>query len=197
MKVCKRVMSLMLIGGLIACAAPAFCEDEGLGEFVSEAAPKGASMTIPPGNYAMVAKYANKFLSTPPGGSRTIYAENLMDGVDDPNLADELNDFFLLDVRPVAEYCADTVPGAINIPMTELAKPENLAKLPTDKPILVICNTGHTASISTAVLGMLGYDVWTLRFGMMGWRAATKAKIWSPKYSQQIFGAGYAVQKCQ
>ncbi len=196
MNLCLRVMSLVLVGGLIFSVAPAFSEEEGLGEWVHEAAPKGESKVIPPGHFATVAKYADQFLSTSPGGSRTIYAESLMDGVDDPNLADELNDFFLLDVRPVAEYCADTVPGAINIPMSDLAKPENLAKLPTDKPILVICNTGHTASISTAVLGVLGYDVWTLRFGMMGWRALTKAKIWSPKSSQQISGAGYPVQKC-
>jgi rhodanese-related sulfurtransferase len=189
-------MSVVLVGGLIFSAAPAFSEEEGLGEWVHGAAPKGESSVIPPGHYALVAKYADKFLSTPPGGFRTIFAEALMDGIDDPNLADELGDFFLLDVRPTAEYCADTVPGALNIPMTELAKPENLAKLPTDKPILVICNTGHTASISNAVLGVLGYDAWTLRFGMMGWRALTKAKIWSPKYSQQILGAGYTVQKC-
>ena len=197
MKACNRFMSLVLICGLFASVAPAFGEDEGLGELVSQAAPKGGSQLIPPGQFALVAKYANQYLSTPPGGSRTIYAESLMDGIDDPNLADELGDFFLLDVRPTPEYCADTVPGAINIPMSELAMPENLVKLPTDKPILVICNTGHTASLSTSVLGMLGYDAWTLRFGMMGWRAATKGKIWSPKYSQVISGAGYAVQKCQ
>ena len=197
MKACNRLMSLVLICGLFAWAASAFGEDEGLGELVSQAAPKGGSQIIPPGQFAMVAKYANQFLSTPPGGMRTIFAETLMDGIDDPNLADELGDFFLVDVRPTAEYCFDTVPGAINIPMNELATPENLAKLPTDKPILLICNTGHTASISTAVLGVLGYDVWTLRFGMMGWRAATKAKIWSPKYTQVINGAGYPTQKCQ
>ena len=195
MNLCQRVMSLVLVGGLIFSVAPAFSEEEGLGEWVHVAAPKGESKVIPPGQYATVAKYADQFLSTAPGGFRSIYAEALMDGVDDPNLADELTDFFLLDVRPVAEYRADTVPGAINIPMPDLAKPENLAKLPTDKPILVICNTGHTASISNAVLGVLGYDAWTLRFGMMGWRALTKTKVWSPKYSQQIFGAGYPVQK--
>jgi Rhodanese-related sulfurtransferase len=196
MKSSCRLVSL-LICGLLTCVAPAFGEDEGLGEWVSQAAPKKGAEVIPPGQFATLAKYADLFLSTAPGGSRTIYAETLMDGVDDPNQADELGDFFLVDVRPSNEYCADTVPGAINIPMNDLAKAENLAKLPTDKPILLICNTGHTASISTAVLGVLGYDVWTLRFGMMGWRASTKAKLWSPKYSQIVNGAGYPVQKCQ
>ncbi len=190
------MFSMMVVGGLMACAVPAF-SDEGLGELVSEAAPKGATKVIPPGNYAMVAKYADAFLSTPPGGHRTIYADSLMDGKDDLNLADELGDYFLLDVRTPAEYCAGTVPGAVNIPMSELAKPENLAKLPKDKPILVICNTGHTASISNAVLGILGYDAWTLRFGMTGWRDATKTKVGTSASSQLIFGAGLPVQKCQ
>jgi len=193
----NRFISLMLICGLFTCVVPAFGEDEGLGEWVSQAAPKGGNQAIPAGHFAMLAKYADLYLSTAPGGFRTLYAETLMDGIDDPNLSDELGDFFLLDVRPGNEYCADTVPGAINIPMNQLATAENLAKLPTDKPILVICNTGHTASISNAVLGVLGYDAWTLRFGMMGWRTSTKTKIWSPKYSQTVNGASYAVQKCQ
>lgn len=197
MKVGKRIVSAVLIGGLMACAAPAFCEDEGLGEFVSEAAPKGATKVIPPGHFGMVASYADSFLSTAPGGHRTIYAASLVDGVDDPKLADELNDFFIVDVRTAAEFCKDTVPGAVNIPLPDLAKSENLAKLPTDMPVLVVCNTGHTASIANAVLGVLGYDAWTLRFGMTGWRGVTKTKVWSPKVSQDIYGAGYGVQKCQ
>lgn len=191
----NKVKGLLLVAILLLTIVPAMAEDEGIGETVAAAAPKGATKILPPGQFGLVAKAADQFLSTPPGGHRTIYPETLMDGIDNPALADELDDFFLLDVRTPAEFNADTVPGAVNILMANLAKAENLAKLPLDKPILVICNTGHTASISNAVLGVLGYDAWTLRFGMMSWRASTKTKVWSPKYSQQIFGAGYPVQK--
>jgi rhodanese-related sulfurtransferase len=193
----KQLKTLLLLTMLATFAIPAFAEDEGLGETVSMAAPKGATKVLPPGQFGQIAQAADAFLSTPPGGHRTIYPEALMDGIDNPALADELDDFFLLDIRTPAEFCKDTVPGAVNILMADLAKPENLAKLPTDKPILIICNTGHTASISNTVLGMLGYDAWTLRFGMMGWRAVSKTKVWSAKYSQDIYGAGYPVQKCQ
>jgi rhodanese-related sulfurtransferase len=193
----KSFKGLLLVGMLALFAVPAFAAEEGLGEYVAQAAPKGATKVLPPGQFGQVAKAADQFLSTGAGGNRSIYAASLMDSIDNPALADELDDFFLVDVRPSADFCKDTVPGAINILMTDLAKPENLAKLPTDKPILVICHTGHTASISTAVLGVLGYDAWTLRFGMMGWRGLSKTKVWSPKFSQDIFGAGYPVQKCQ
>lgn len=192
----KTFKALLLFTLLAAFVAPVGAEDEGIGETVAMAAPKGATKVLPPGQFGLVAKAADQFLSTAPGGHRTLYPETLMDGIDDPALADELNDFFLLDIRTPAEFCKDTVPGAVNILMADLAKPENLAKLPTDRPILLICNTGHTASISNTALGMLGYDAWTLRFGMMGWRASTKTKVWSPKYSQDIYGAGYPVQKC-
>lgn len=191
----KHFRSLLLVALLALVAIPALAEEDGIGETVVTAAPKGATKVLPPGQFGLVAKAADDFLSTAPGGHRTIYPETLMDGIDNPTLADELGDFFLLDVRTPAEFGKDTVPGAVNILMADLAKAENLAKLPTDKPILVICNTGHTASISNTALGMLGYDTWTLRFGMMGWRASTKTKVWSPKYSQDIYGAGYQVQK--
>lgn len=193
----KRGKGLLLMAALLLLAVPAWSEEEGLGETVALAAPKGATQVLPPGHYALVAAAADRFLSTPPGGHRTIYAETLMDGIDNPESADELGDFFLLDIRSKPEYDKDTVPGAVNIPLPELAKAENLARLPLDKPILLICNTGHTASISNAVLGMLGYDAWTLRFGMTGWRVSTKTKVWSPKYSQDIYGAGYRVQTAQ
>ena len=191
----KQFRSLLFVALLALVAIPAFAEEDGIGETVAIAAPKGATKVLPPGQFGLVAQAADRFLSTKPGGFRSIYAETLMDGIDNPTLADELDDFFLVDVRPAAEFNKDTVPGTINILMDDLAKPENLAKLPTDKPILIVCNTGHTASISNAVLGVLGYDAWTLRFGMMGWRTMTKTKVWSPKYSQDIYGAGYPVQK--
>jgi hypothetical protein len=63
------------------------------------------------------------------------------------------------------------IPGAINIPWTKIADPENLAKLPADKPIVVYCYTGHTGQAAATVLGMLGYDVLNLKYGMMGWTA--------------------------
>jgi len=190
-----KCKGLLLVVMLSLFAVPAFSAGE-VGEYVSVAA-KGLSKKMPPGQFAHVAQAADQFLSTAPGGNRTIYAEMLMDGIDDPELADELGDYFLLDIRPATDFCKGTVPGAINIPMPDLAKAENLAKLPKDKPILVICNTGHTASISNAVLGVLGYDAWTLRFGMTSWNGLSKTKIWSPKISQDLFGAGYPTQTCQ
>jgi rhodanese-related sulfurtransferase len=51
------------------------------------------------------------------------------------------------------------------------------AQLPTDKTIIVYCYTGQTASQTTAILRLLGYDAYNLSGGMgkeggSGWLGA-------------------------
>ncbi len=77
--------------------------------------------------------------------------------------------YFILSVRKPEDYAKGHVPGAVNIPYSEIAKEENLKKLPTDKKIVVVCYTGHTASQVTMFLNQLGYDAYAMKFGMMGW----------------------------
>ncbi len=79
------------------------------------------------------------------------------------------NDPFVLSVRGAAHYEAGHVPTAVNIGVTVLLEPENLALLPTDKQIVVYCYTGHSAANTNAILGVLGYDSLTLKFGMCSW----------------------------
>jgi rhodanese-related sulfurtransferase len=196
-------MLIALLGTVVFLCSTAFFvsaedKDEGIGEYVSEAAPHGHGAAIPAGHYGLIAKYADAFLSNLPGPHRTIYAETLMDDIDDPDSADQLHDYFLLDIRKSADFCAGHIPSVVdgypidivNIPFEEVAKPENLAELPTDMPILVICYTGHTASQINSILNMLGYNAWTLRFGMTSWREVSSTAVWSSSVKQDIYGGG-------
>jgi rhodanese-related sulfurtransferase len=117
----------------------------------------------PSGDFGVVQRTAATFLSDwKPTISADALYENLNDG-------DTSNDPFIVSVRSPDAYAKGHIPGAINIPYKEIAKAENLAKLPTDKPIVVYCYTGHTGQVAATVLGLLGYDVANLKFGMMGW----------------------------
>jgi rhodanese-related sulfurtransferase len=89
------------------------------------------------------------------------------------NDGDDSNDPFILSVRAADQYAKGHIPGAVNIGLTALADPANLAKLPTDKKIVVYCYTGHTGSQATAMLNMLGYDATNLKFGMTSWTQDT------------------------
>jgi rhodanese-related sulfurtransferase len=88
--------------------------------------------------------------------------ENLTDG-------DEANDPFILSVRSAEHYELGHIADAYNIPWREVASAENLAYLPTDQQIVDYCYTGHTGQVAATALGLLGYDVTNLKFGMMGW----------------------------
>ena len=62
----------------------------------------------------------------------------------------------IIDVREVKEYEEGHVPGAINIPLRTLA--QNLEMVPTDKPVVVYCKSGHRAAMATTSLQVLGYE---------------------------------------
>lgn len=184
------LVAAVLVASMFLYAAPLFAEDEGDGDYVSAVAPKGKDARIPPGHFGIVARYADELLSGP-AITKTywnVIAMGLFDGVDDPALADEISDFFVVDTRTTAEYCGGHLPMAVNIPVTELAKPYSLAVLPTDKPILLICNSGHNASVSTGALRMLGYDAWALRSGMLSLREVTTFPLASSTIKQDIYG---------
>ena len=74
--------------------------------------------------------------------------------------------YFLLDVRKSDVYNEGHIPGAINIFWMNLMKPENLARLPRDRDIVIICYVGHTASQTLVLLKLLGYRAKVLKFGM-------------------------------
>jgi rhodanese-related sulfurtransferase len=68
--------------------------------------------------------------------------------------------FVILDIRTPAEQAlvAPVWKDTLLIPMHQLFKPENLAKLPKDKKIAVICHTGDRAAAATIALRAIGFS---------------------------------------
>ncbi len=85
------------------------------------------------------------------------------------NNSDPSDDPFILSVRKAADYANGHINGSINIGSKNVFTEENLAKLPTDKQIVVVCYTGHTANQISALLNINGYNAKTLKWGMCGW----------------------------
>ena len=196
----KTVFVVIIAVAAVFClyAAPAIAEEE-IGDYVHAAPLPANAALLPPGQFALVASYLDRYLSTPPGAvnGRWQWADQLNDGIDDPAKADEIGDFFVVDVRTPAEFCGGHIHNAVNIPLDSVAKPENLMQLPTDKPILLVCTTAHQGTAAATALGTLGYNVYMLRFGMASWKAVTTTKITSAKTTVSIYGLGLPVEKCQ
>ena len=81
----------------------------------------------------------------------------------------------ILDVRPVPEYAAGHVPGAISIPIEEL--PERLADLPTDTEIVAYCRGPYCVFAYEAVRLLTAHGRRAVRLadGMLEWRLAEQS----------------------
>jgi rhodanese-related sulfurtransferase len=84
------------------------------------------------------------------------------------NKAKEKEPLIVLDIRTPAEtsiYSA-TLPGTLVIPVNELFTEANLARIPTDKPVVVLCKSGTRAAAAGTALRHIGFDnVYILKGG--------------------------------
>lgn len=78
--------------------------------------------------------------------------------------------YFIINYWPEAEYLnPGHIPGAYQYtPNVDFKKAENLNYLPTDKKIVVYCYTGQTSAQMVAYLQILGYDAYSLTYGVNG-----------------------------
>jgi len=84
----------------------------------------------------------------------------------------EAGDVTLIDVRPSEEYAAGHIPGALSLPLEELA--DRLASLPGDTTIVAYCRGSYCVLAHEAVRALTasGLHAIRLRDGMLEWRLA-------------------------
>lgn len=73
----------------------------------------------------------------------------------------------LIDVREAAEYRQGHVPGARNIPMSQLTA--RLGEIDRDRAVHVVCASGNRSSAMTDVLTAHGYDAINVAGGTSAW----------------------------
>lgn len=73
----------------------------------------------------------------------------------------------LVDVRESREYREGHVPGAVNIPMSQLAG--RLAEIDRDRPVYLVCASGNRSGAMTDVLAAAGFDAVNVVGGTSAW----------------------------
>ena len=80
-------------------------------------------------------------------------------------------DIILLDVRTRQEQSIIglTFGNTLSLPMNEVFRPENLAKIPTDKKVIVTCKSGVRCTVIGLALRNVGFDnIYVMKGGLMG-----------------------------
>lgn len=76
-----------------------------------------------------------------------------------------LNNAMIIDVRPPEHFAASHLPNAVNIPMEAIRN--NLDAIPHDKKVILYCNRGYRAYLTSCILLNRGFDnVFVLSGGM-------------------------------
>jgi rhodanese-related sulfurtransferase len=121
-------------------------------------------------------------------GPKTIAAadvyENLNDG--DPD-----NDPYVISVRSAEDYAKGHIPGAVNMGVKEMFTSENLATIPSDRQVVVVCYTGQTAGQATSALNMLGYKAYSLLFGMSSW--TSDPEVFVKRFNPEAHTGDYTI----
>jgi rhodanese-related sulfurtransferase len=76
----------------------------------------------------------------------------------------------LVDVRVDHEWDAGHIPGAMHLPLEELA--ERSDELDPDRPVVLYCRGGTRSSMAAEALEGAGFDAVKLSEGIVGWEEA-------------------------
>ncbi|MCL1854539.1 MAG: rhodanese-like domain-containing protein [Clostridia bacterium] len=79
---------------------------------------------------------------------------NVIAAADLFTMMDNGDEMLIVDIRRPDDYAAGHLIGAVNLSFFDMSIPENLDALPDDRPIMVYCYTGQTASQVTALVNI-------------------------------------------
>ncbi len=93
------------------------------------------------------------------------------------------SEYFIIDLRAESAFNTKHLPGAVNVTLDNMFN-EIDEKNTSNKPILVTCYSGQTASFAHMLLRLKGYEAYTHGFGMSAHHPSLD--VWTSKCSNQF-----------
>jgi hydroxyacylglutathione hydrolase len=101
----------------------------------------------------------------------TIESANLLTAGQLKEKLDRHEELYVLDVRRQDEWIAGHINGAVHVYVGYVQ--QRISEIPQDKPVAVICSTGHRSGIAVSILLQAGFSqVYNILGGFTAWRHA-------------------------
>lgn len=85
-------------------------------------------------------------------------------------LLDTEKDLLVIDVRSEGEYLGGCIPGAMHLPVPEIAQKASELKEMCKRPVLVYCASGGRSPRAVMLLDKIGFEnIYHLACGISGW----------------------------
>lgn len=120
-------------------------------------------------------------------------ADNILRGFMKPAYFEDLEDAYLVDVRPEISFKLNTIPGAVNIPISEIR--QRVDEIPTDKKVVLFCNTGYTSYCASRILIQKGFNnVYSFMGGLEFYKEMTKLPVFQ-KFEKVAVGGNFNMEQ--
>lgn len=120
-------------------------------------------------------------------------ADNILRGFIKPAYFENLEDAYLVDVRPKISFELNTIPGAVNIPISEIR--QRVDEIPTDKKVVLFCNTGYTSYCASRILFQKGFNnVYSFMGGLEFYKEMTKLPVFQ-KFEKVAVGENFNMEQ--
>ena len=86
------------------------------------------------------------------------------------DLAAMKDNVLIISMQSPEDYAFAHIPGVANVPAkTFITGDRQLLQLPRNKKIVVTCYIGHYSNVGALILNQLGYEAYSLDWGLAGW----------------------------
>jgi hydroxyacylglutathione hydrolase len=121
--------------------------------------------------YDNIAGYLTGGIDSWHNGAMEVERAGLLSARELKGMLDLKEEFILLDVRSQEEWESGYIEGACHIYVGHLE--HNLSEIPTGKPVVVYCSTGHRSGLGVSILLRAGFQkVYNVLGGISAWTAA-------------------------
>jgi rhodanese-related sulfurtransferase len=119
--------------------------------------------------FEMIRAYIQTWLSEASNDRLIISSARLKEKIVE-NWGNQSKKYQIVSVRKPDDYDrAGHIPNAINSYWIDTATDESLARLDSNKTLILYCYYGHGSLLSSTILSLLGYRCKSLDFGIMDW----------------------------